>query len=712
MPSQGPQDAVATSNPDLPSALIVEKPIGVTISLVLAVGVLAPAFAIVVVMYSASARAEQQITQIAEETLAAAVCDKLITIREARTKQIQDDFGQLTLDLQFFARSEDVVNLFTALREYHDLTGVKPDGPYDVTTPEYRRIWQETGANIYRYCKDTGVPDMFMICADHGHVMYSYARAPNLGTNLAHGAHQDGGLARLWAQVKSTGEIGFVDFTISSPGSDQPAAFLGVPIPDTNGTLIGVMAIQVPLDEINAVMQPRNGLGETGETYLVGADKLMRSDSVLDPKAHSVAASFHNPSAGSVDSEAVNAALNGETGTKVVTSYLGTAVLSAYAPLDVYGNRWAILAEIDETEALAAAEPIRQQHAGTTMWLVAWAAGLCGLSMLAVALVSCGIHRMIARPIRLVAETSMMAANGDFSVRVPTSGRSELAMLGQAVNRMIGSLQRISSAGNKMVAACRKQAAGAQSQSTATAEMSSTVAELAMSAQKMSENGGAVAEQAQSAAKECNAGSLSVQNATHRIKGIHERVEKIAEHMLNLGGKSQQISGILDIIIELSEQTNLLSLNASIEAAGAGEAGRRFAVVASEIRKLAERATDSTVEIRSLIDSIQETVNTAIMATEEGSKSVQEGVSATEEVNESFQRIAEQVTSTAEAAKAIEMGNRQQGTAIRQMEETVRNLDTAAQQSEATARQVDVEAETLLGSTRQLQAPNQPSQVA
>jgi len=186
-------------------------------------------------------------------------------------------------------------------------------------------------------------------------------------------------------------------------------------------------------------------------------------------------------------------------------------------------------------------------------------------------------------------------------------------------------------------------------------------------------------------------------------------VEKIAEHMLDLGGKSQQISGILDIITELSEQTNLLSLNASIEAAGAGEAGKRFAVVASEIRKLAERATDSTVEIRALIDSIQETVNTTIMATEEGTKAVQQGVRMSEEVEASLQRIAQQVATTTESAKSIEMGSRQQATAIQQMEEAVRNIDAAAQQSEATARQVDVEANTLLESARRLQKSDQQS---
>jgi len=371
------------------------------------------------------------------------------------------------------------------------------------------------------------------------------------------------------------------------------------------------------------------------------------------------------------------------------------------------------LAEIDRAEALAAAEQVRQTNDSAAGELIVWAVSLTGACVLAVVLVGFGIHWMVARPIRRVARVARIAAAGDFGTRLPAGGNSEVGVLSEAINQMIESLggiiEQISNSGSKMTAASREQAEGAKSQSTATAEMTSTVAELTTSATRMSENGAAVAEQAELASKECSDGSLNVQNAVQGIKGIHERVEKIAEHMLDLGGKSQQISSILDIITELSEQTNLLSLNASIEAAGAGDAGKRFAVVASEIRKLAERATDSTVEIRALIDSIQETVNTTIMATEEGTKSVQQGVRVSEDVESSLQRIAQQVGATTESAKSIEMGCRQQATAIQQMEEAVRCIDAAAQQSETTARQVDVEANTLLESARRLQRSNQQS---
>ncbi|HID22291.1 MAG TPA: DUF3365 domain-containing protein [Planctomycetaceae bacterium] len=308
--------------------------------------------------------------------------------------------------------------------------------------------------------------------------------------------------------------------------------------------------------------------------------------------------------------------------------------------------------------------------------------------------------------LRNVARICQAVADGDYSEEVQV--KSENDLLAKAANRMIAKLREVSeqinAAGVRMVAASREQAEGARNQAAAMAEMTSSVTELAASAKQVSESGGTVAEQASLAAQECEAGTASVQEAVKSIKGIQERVEKIAQHMLDLGRKSQQITGILDIITELSEQTNLLSLNASIEAAGAGEAGKRFAVVASEIRSLAERATQSTTEIRSLIDEIQETTNAAIMATEEGAKAAQEGVRLTVDVERSFEQIAERVAATAQSAKAIEMACRQQATAIDQIEETVQSLDSAAQQSEETAQKVDVEARALLESARKLRA--------
>ena len=314
------------------------------------------------------------------------------------------------------------------------------------------------------------------------------------------------------------------------------------------------------------------------------------------------------------------------------------------------------------------------------------------------------LSRSIVRPLARSVKLAQTIAGGDLTQHLDDSRRDEIGDLARAMNQMTANLAEIigqmSSASAEMEAASKEQAVGATNQSTATTEMSTTASELLTNAQQVAKSGTSVSEQASTAAEECAGGVKSVQDTVQGITGIRDRVETIAEHMVDLGGKSQQISGVLEIINELAEQTNLLSFNASIEAAGAGEAGKRFAVVASEIRKLAERAGESTTEIRRLIDSIQQTVNATIMATEEGTKAVQMGVRLTKGTKSTFGRIASQVASTRESAKAIEMASRQQATALEQLDSAVRNIDTTAQQANTASRQVQSEAQGLAEAAR------------
>ena len=151
--------------------------------------------------------------------------------------------------------------------------------------------------------------------------------------------------------------------------------------------------------------------------------------------------------------------------------------------------------------------------------------------------------------------------------------------------------------------------------------------------------------------------------------------------MLDLGKKSQQIGGILEIINELAEQTNILAINATIEAAGAGESGKRFAVVADEIRKLADRVGGSTKEIRGLIDDIRAAVNTTVMATEGGTKAVDAGHAAVRRRDGVVQADRRLVATTTEAAREIELSTKQQTTAVEQVNVAISNVAQATHET-------------------------------
>jgi methyl-accepting chemotaxis protein len=157
--------------------------------------------------------------------------------------------------------------------------------------------------------------------------------------------------------------------------------------------------------------------------------------------------------------------------------------------------------------------------------------------------------------------------------------------------------------------------------------------------------------------------------------------------MLQLGKKSQEIGAVLDIVSELAEQTNILAINATIEAAGAGEAGKRFAVVAEEIRKLADRVGGSTKEVRTLIEDVRSAVNTTVMATETGSKAVDAGSRQFGDVATAFKQIAALVSTTTDAAREIELSTKQQSSAVEQVNVAIASVTQASVETESSAGQ-------------------------
>jgi methyl-accepting chemotaxis protein len=157
--------------------------------------------------------------------------------------------------------------------------------------------------------------------------------------------------------------------------------------------------------------------------------------------------------------------------------------------------------------------------------------------------------------------------------------------------------------------------------------------------------------------------------------------------MLELGDRSQRIGSVLDIVSELSEQTNILAINSTIEAAGAGQSGRRFAVVADEIRKLADRTAESTKEIRDLIEVVRGAVHTSVIATELGSKAVDAGTAQFLAVASSFDEIVELVTTATQAAREIELSTKQQTSAVEQVNFAVANVTQTTRETESRSTQ-------------------------
>ena len=276
-----------------------------------------------------------------------------------------------------------------------------------------------------------------------------------------------------------------------------------------------------------------------------------------------------------------------------------------------------------------------------------------------------------------------------------TITRSLTSQIGVAV-------QHMQSSSSELQAASNQQATGAKEQSTAMNEITTTMRELLATSKQIAESAQRVSHIAEETAKGARSGEQTVSKANDSIGGIKRQVDLIVTHMLDLGKKSQQIGGILEIINELAEQTNILAINATIEAAGAGESGKRFAVVADEIRKLADRVGGSTKEINGLIDEIRAAVNTTVMTTEGGTKAVDAGARQFFDVATAFRQIVSLVSTTTEAAREIELSTKQQSTAVEQINIAVSNVAQATRETEASSSQTLQTASELTNLSRDL----------
>ena len=299
-----------------------------------------------------------------------------------------------------------------------------------------------------------GFDDAMLLDTD-GNVVYSTYKQVDIGANILGPPYKSTNLADAYQQAMratSVDEVILTDFQNYAPAYGKPTPWVLTPIGDGGG-IYGVLALQLSVDGINNVMTGNRGweaegLGSTGETYLAGQDRLMRSVSrelLTDPQRFLADVVANGTPADlakrqvevgdsvllqPVNTEAVNAALAGQAGVSTAKSYLGPEVLVAYEPLQLPGLDWAIVAKIDRAEALAPVSRFARNIALSTAAIV-----------LAVCLLSLLFSRILTRPVKALADAVRRVSGGDLGVAVPVTSRDEFGQLAEAFNDMSASLQ-------------------------------------------------------------------------------------------------------------------------------------------------------------------------------------------------------------------------------------------------------------------------------
>ena len=296
---------------------------------------------------------------------------------------------------------------------------------------------------------------------------------------------------------------------------------------------------------------------------------------------------------------------------------------------------------------------------------------------------------------------------GDLANQVePPKEGDELGDLGRNLNSMTASLRElasqtkaattdITSMAAELLAATSQQAATASQQAASVSETTSTVHEMRQTAEQSAQRVQMVSEQAQQSMDLAGQGLEAVESTVASVSQIKEQVSAIAESILSLSEQTMQIGEIIATVNDIADQSNLLALNASIEAARAGDAGKGFAVVADEVRALAEQSRQATKQVREILGEIQKAANTAVLVTEEGTKRAELGMEPSQRTGEMIGEIDERVKQVARAALQIAASTREQMAGMRQMVTAMENIEQAATQNQAGIGQVEAAADNL-----------------
>ncbi len=594
---------------------------------------------------------------------------------------------------------------------------------------------------IREFQEQFGFYDVFLVDPDSGHIVYSVFKEVDFATSLIDGPYANTNLGKVFREANKSTNLEYVklvDFAPYLPSYESGASFIASPIFDGQRK-VGILIFQMPIDRINMVMTSNHkwesiGLGESGETYLIGSDFTMRSQSrflIEDKEGYNVQmeelgmdksllniidAKNSTILLQKIETKGTHAAVAGETNVEMFEDYRHIPVLSAYAPLDVKGVSWAIMAEIDEEEALRAASDLGKQMMMISALLLVVIIGLSILVIRITGKVTNVIKNMVASLTdcagQILVASDQISASGQTLAQGATEQASSLEETSASMEEMSAMTKQNAQNAeetSKLVAVCADDAEGGHS---AAQEVSSSMEEITESSKRIADitktiDGIAtqtnnlavkagqdtseiitqgncfavVAKEVRNLANKSTSAAKDTRSIIENCIPFVNELENESDRHKEFGGNIKKIvSGIRDIET-IAYQTNLLALNATVEAARASDNGEKFAAVTEEVSVLAKKSASAVKETTTLINEcVQKAGN---------------GTRVAGKCKEAMANIVNEVKRASVLAKEITEASAEQSEGVNQVAEAVQQMDQVTQQTAASAEETAAASEEL-----------------
>ena len=544
--------------------------------------------------------------------------------------------------------------------------------------------------SVANFADSFGYANAYLFDTD-GTLLFQLKPKLNIGSNLLSGPLKDSELAEVFDRVRTLVQIEVSDYQLYDRRT-EPAAFIASPVFNDQNLIVAFVAMELGNHQVFRVFNDYSGLGETGETLVV-----MRSGDELTfvaPPRYEPESAFNiRIQMGSNRSTAMQEAVQGKRGYGEAVDYRGVPIMAAWSYLPSY--RWGMVVKQDKAEAFAL---VTRQR-----WVVG---SLLAATVLVVSVIALWLARTITRPIREAALVTERVASGDLTVTCHGQAPGEAGLLLQAIRKMIQDLrsliskiQRSSitllSTATEIAATSRQQEQSVYDYSASTNQAAAAVNQISATSQELLKTMNEVNQVANQTSRMAATGQQSLAGMDHTMQQLAESTSSISSKLSVISERAANINMVVTTITKVADQTNLLSINAAIEAEKAGEYGLGFLVVAREIRRLADMTAVSTLDIERMVKEMQYSVSAGVMEMDKFSEQVRKVVGEVGQISGQLGHIIAGAQSLHQRFDQVTEGMRVQSQGADQIREAMSRLSEAANQTSVSIREFNKATERL-----------------